>query len=143
MLTRVTPARTRLLLILLLLVVVNLGPAHAVVTGRGLDGNQAASVLVTNLVLLAAIGLFLLLRGRTRPELRMVATEDLVVSAEEPALERIHGNDYVVRGQVAEVGGDELLLQVADRRVRVLLDGHPVPAAAEGGAVQVRGTMIG
>ena len=63
-------------------------------------------------------------------------------AAEEPALERIHGNDYVVRGEVAEVDGDELLLQVVDRRVRVLLDGRGVPGG-EQSLVEVRGTMIG
>ena len=35
-----------------------------------------------------------------------------------------------------------LLLQVVDRRVRVLLDGHGVPGG-ERALVEVRGTMIG
>ena len=143
MLARVSPARTRLLLVVLLFVVVNIGPVHGVVTGRGLDGAQATSLVVTNLGLLVAVGVFLLLRNRTRPELRMVATEPPLATDEEAALERIQGNDYVVRGEVAQVDGDELLLQVVDRRVRVLLDGHVVPADSGGRAVQVRGTMVG
>lgn len=143
MLARVSPARTRLLLVVLLFVVVDLGPVHGLVTGRGLDGAQAASLVVTNLGLLVAVGVFLALRHRTRPELRMVATAPPLATDEEAALERIQGNDYVVRGEVAEVDGDELLLRVVDRRVRVLLDGHVVPADSGGRAVQVRGTMVG
>lgn len=137
-----TPARTRLLLIVALLVVVNLGPAHAVVTGRGLDANQAGSVVVTNLLLLLAVGMFLALRGRTRPELRMVATEQPTATTEEPALERLHLNDYLVRGRVSERDEHVLLLAVADRRVRVTLDGHAC-AAQDGDTVEVRGTMVG
>jgi hypothetical protein len=57
-------------------------------------------------------------------------------------LDRLHGNEYVVRGEVAELGDGALLLRVADRRVRVLLEGRPVPVAA-GEGVEVRGTMVG
>ena len=142
MLARVTPARTRLLLVVLLFAVVDLAPLTALLSGDGLTGEQWTTVVLTNVVLAVGVAMFVALRGRTRPELRMVATEDLVASAEEPALERIHGNDYVVRGEVAEVDGDELLLQVVDRRVRVLLDGRGVPGG-EQSLVQVRGTMIG
>ena len=142
MLSRVTPARTRLLLVVLLFVVVDLGPLHALLTGQGLDGNQWTAVLFTNLALLAGVGVFLALRGRTRPELRMVATAPLVPSSGEPVLDRLHGNDYVVRGEVGELGDGVLLLRVADRRVRVVLEGRPVPVEV-GGGLEVRGTMIG
>lgn len=139
MLSRVT--RTRLLLLGLLLVLVNAGPVSALLED-GWDGGVVVSGLVANAVVLGAAWLLPRLRGRTRPELRMVATHDLVATAGEAVLDRVHGNDYVVRGEVAAIDGDELLLQVADRRVRVLLDGHAVPAGI-GQDVEVRGTMVG
>lgn len=133
--------RTRLLLIGLLVVLANLGPVSALVAGGWHVGVVVSGLVATGVVLLAA-WVLPQVRGRTRPELRMVATQDLVAIGDEAALERVHGNDYVVRGEVAELDGNELLLQVVDRRVRVLLDGHAVPAEV-GRDVEVRGTMVG
>lgn len=136
-----TPARTRLLLIVLLLVLVNLGPLSAL-ADRGPERDLLLSILLTNLIVLGAVWLFLALRNRTRPELRMVATHPPTLTTQEPALERIHGNDYVVRGEVREQEGDQVWLAVADRTVRVTLDGHPNPGST-GDQVEVRGTMVG
>jgi hypothetical protein len=138
----VTSARTRLLLVVALFVVVDLGPLHALLTGQGLRASQWTAVVFTNLALLAGVGIYLALRGRTRPELRMVATAPLVPSSGEPVLDRLHGNEYVVRGEVEDLADGALLLRVADRRVRVLLEGRPVPAGP-GAGVEVRGTMVG
>ena len=110
---------------------------------EGASGGLAlATVLLANAALLLVVGLFLLVRGRTRPELRMVATDDVRRVPPGALLERVQGNDYVVRGDIEELADDELLLQVADRRVRVLLDGHANPASYQQ-SVEVRGAMIG
>jgi hypothetical protein len=110
---------------------------------EGASGGLAlATVLVANAALLLVVALFLLVRRRSRPELRMVATGDVRRVPPGALLERVQGNDYVVRGDVEELADDELVLLVADRRVRVLLDGHANPASYQQ-SVEVRGTMIG
>lgn len=105
-------------------------------------GVGIATLLVVNAGVLLLVAVVLLLRGRTRPELRMVATADVRRVPPGPLLERVEGNDYVVRGDVESLTEDELVLAVADRRVRVLLDGHANPASYQH-SVEVRGTMIG
>ncbi|WP_300640028.1 hypothetical protein [Nocardioides sp.] len=105
-------------------------------------GTGQATLLVVNAGVLLLVAVVLLLRGRTRPELRMVATADVRRVPPGPLLERVEGNDYVVRGDVESLTEDELVLAVADRRVRVLLDGHANPASYQH-SVEVRGTMIG
>ncbi len=105
-------------------------------------GTGLATLLVVNAGVLLLVAVVLLLRGRTRPELRMVATADVRRVPPGPLLERVEGNDYVVRGDVESLSEDELVLAVADRRVRVLLDGHANPASYQH-SVEVRGTMIG
>lgn len=105
-------------------------------------GVGIATLLVVNAGVLLLVAVVLLLRGRTRPELRMVATADVRRVPPGPLLERVEGNDYVVRGDVESLTEDELVLTVADRRVRVLLDGHANPASYQH-SVEVRGTMIG
>lgn len=106
------------------------------------NGIALTSILVINGGLLLLVALFLLVRGRSRPELRMVATADLRRVPPGALLERLHGNDYVVRGDIDQLADDELVLEVGDRRVRVLLDGYVNPAAYQQ-SVEVRGTMIG
>lgn len=105
-------------------------------------GVGLATVMVVNAGVLLLVAVVLLLRGRTRPELRMVATADVRRVPPGPLLERVQGNDYLVRGAVESLTEDELVLAVADRRVRVLLDGHANLASYQH-SVEVRGTMIG
>ncbi len=113
------------------------------VTGRE-SGNEAlVTTLAADAALVVVVGLFLLLRHRLRPELRLVATGDLVATSEtEALLERLEAQSYRVRGSVALVEGDEVVLEVGDRRVRVQLDGHRNPAG-HSESVEVRGTMVG
>ncbi len=117
-------------------------PATYVVDGQVRDRSALVLPLVLNgLVLL--IGLLLWrVRGRTRPELVLRAGGDLEAGEAEPLLERVAGLEYVVQGEVVWVEDGELLLQVADRRVRVLLDGHANPVEV-GGDARVQGLMVG
>ena len=54
---------------------------------------------------------------------------------------RIAGQRYIVTGDVVEIEDDEMVLDLGDRRVRVLLDGHPNPAGYQQ-PVRATGYMI-
>jgi hypothetical protein len=98
--------------------------------------------LFADLALLACILLLVRYGGRLRPELRMVAVEDVVRCPPGAVLDRIDGVVYVVCGDVAEIGDDEIVLEVGDRRVRVYLDGHANPVGHQQPA-KVIGHMVG
>ncbi|MDN4172136.1 hypothetical protein QWY28_04205 [Nocardioides sp. SOB77] len=102
--------------------------------------------LVVTLVADAALALMLLLlwrfRGRLRPQLRIVAMQDVERCPPGAVLDRIEGDWYVVCGDVLEIGDDELVLDLGDRRVQVLLDGHTNPVGHQQPA-KVTGRMVG
>jgi hypothetical protein len=111
------------------------------------EGEQTGHValgitLIADLALIAAVLLLVRHRGRLRPELRMVAVEDVVRCPPGAALDRIDGVVYVVCGDVAEIGDDEIVLEVGERRVRVYLDGHANPVGYQQPA-KVIGHMVG
>ncbi len=81
--------------------------------------------------LLAMILLALRFRSAMRVELVLRATEDLERCPPGSRLDRIEGQRYLVSGEVAEILDDEVVLDLGDRRVRVLLDGHANPAGYE------------
>ncbi len=112
------------------------------VTGRVGSSAALITTLVANAILVALVGFFVAVRSRLRPELRLLATEDLVRAAPGGVLERLEGTSYRVCGDVAVIEQDELVLEVGDRRVRVHLDGHHNPAGYQQ-SVEVRGTMVG
>jgi len=85
--------------------------------------------------------LFTRLRPRFRPELVLVATEDLERCEPGSVLDRVAGGWYVVAGQVQAIEGDEIVLDLGDRRVRVHLDGHHNPAGLLE-PVRVTGRMV-
>jgi hypothetical protein len=97
--------------------------------------------LLADLFLLAIVGLMLRFRTVMRVELVMRATEDLERCPPGSRLDRISGSRYLVAGDVAEIGDDEIVLDLGDRRVRVLLDGHRNPAGYEQ-SVRVVGYMV-
>lgn len=100
---------------------------------------------VVDVVLVAGVLLFTRLRPRLRPELVLRATEDLVSSGPGSVLDRIEGQRYVVAGVVeppdADDADDELVLDLGDRRVRVVLDGYANPVAV-GATALASGVMI-
>jgi hypothetical protein len=97
--------------------------------------------LLADLFLLAIVGLMLRFRTVMRVELVMRATEDLERCPPGSRLDRISGSRYLVAGDVAEIGDDEIVLDLGDRRVRVLLDGHANPAGYQQ-PVSVVGHMV-
>ncbi|CAB4732970.1 unannotated protein [freshwater metagenome] len=110
---------------------------------RGVPG--WAYTLGANAVLVLLAVAFWRLRGRLRPRLVLVATQDLVrldAGGDVATLERIEMTTYRVRGEVTAAEDSVLELQVGDRRVLVELDGRAgdVPVGA---SVEVVGTMVG
>jgi hypothetical protein len=85
--------------------------------------------LLVDVFLVAMVVLMLRFRSALRVELVLRATEDLERCPPGSRLDRLAGLRYVVSGEVAELGDDEVVLDLGDRRVRVLLDGHANPAS--------------
>jgi hypothetical protein len=84
--------------------------------------------ILADLFLVAMVVLMLRFRSVMRVELVLRATEDLERCPPGSRLDRISGMRYIVSGEVAELGDDEVVLDLGDRRVRVLLDGYANPA---------------
>ncbi len=107
------------------------------VTGRlGLWITLAADLFLLLMALLLAR-----YRGRA-PSLELVATEDLVRCRPGTTLERLDGLSYAVEGEVLEIDGDVVVLDLGDRLVRVHLDGHTFPAGHQQ-PVRAVGRMVG
>ncbi|MCW2795598.1 hypothetical protein [Nocardioides sp.] len=98
--------------------------------------------LFADLALVICAWLLLRYRGRLRPELRMVALEDVQRCPPGAVLDRIDGVVYEVCGEVTAVEDDEILLEVGERSVRVFLDGHANPVGHQQPA-RVVGRMVG
>jgi hypothetical protein len=93
--------------------------------------------------LFLAIMVLLLVRfgPKLRPVLVLLATEDLERCPPGSVLDRIEGDLYVVCGEVTAIEDDEIMLDLGDRRVKVVLDGHQNPAGYEQ-PVRATGRMI-
>jgi hypothetical protein len=109
---------------------------------------EGHGVLVVTLtvdgLLLIALLLLWRFRGRAGPlrtELRAVALGDVARCPPGAVLDRIDGDDYLIQGEVAELESGTMVLDVGDRRVVVLLDGHANPVGYQQPA-RVRARMI-
>jgi len=97
--------------------------------------------LMADLFLAVMVLLLLRFGPRLRPVLVLLATEDLQRCPPGSVLDRIEGDLYVVCGEVTAIEDDEILLDLGDRRVKVILDGHQNPAGYEQ-PVRATGRMI-
>ena len=97
--------------------------------------------LVADLLLLVGAVLLFRYRGRSRAPLQAVALGDVERCAPQSLLERIGGEDYLVRGEVRDVEDGVVVLDLGDRLVRVLLDGHRNPVGHQQPA-QVRARLV-
>jgi hypothetical protein len=97
--------------------------------------------VLADVFLVAMVVLMVRFRSALRVELVLRATEDLERCPPGSRLDRLSGLRYVVSGDVAELGDDEVVLDLGDRRVRVLLDGHANPAGYQQ-PVQAVGYMV-
>lgn len=106
-------------------------------------GNAFVVVAVMADLLLLLFAVFLLrYRDRMRPEIHLQATADLRRCPPAGLLERQDDGSYLVAGEVLETGPEEVLLQVADRKVRVFLAGHANPVGHQQPA-EARGVIVG
>jgi len=100
------------------------------------------ATVLADVVLLVLALLLWRFRGRFRSGLRAVALGDVERCAPEVLLERLQAEDYLVRGEVLDVGPDRVVLDLGNRTIEVLLDGHRNPVGHQQ-AAQVRARMIG
>ena len=120
-------------------------PAAYRVDGAVESNAVLVATLIADLVLVIAVLLFWRFRGRMghlRAELRAVALEDVERCPPGMLLTRLHAEDYLIQGEVLEVAPDSIVLDLGNRRVVVLLDGHANPVGHQQSA-QVRARMVG
>jgi hypothetical protein len=98
--------------------------------------------IVADLFLLVIVLLLLRFGSRLRQEMVLVATEDLVRCPPGSVLNQVGGLRFVVCGEVETIEDGEVVLDLGDRRVRVVLDGHHNPAGYQQ-PVRATGTMRG
>ena len=112
------------------------------VDGQSRSGVGLVITLVADACLLVLLLLLMRFGSRLRSDLVLVATEDLVRCPPGSVLDQVDGRRFVVCGEVEEIEDDAVVLDLGDRRVRVLLDGHHNPAGYQQ-PVRATGTMQG
>ena len=98
--------------------------------------------VVADLCLLVMLLLLMRFGSRLHSDLVLVATEDLERCPPGSVLDQVDGLRFVVCGEVEEIEDDAVVLDLGDRRVRVVLDGHHNPAGYQQ-PVRATGTMRG
>ena len=98
--------------------------------------------VVADVFLLVLVLLLLRFGSRLRHEMVLVATEDLERCPPGSVLDQVDGLRFVVCGEVETIEDDAVVLDLGDRRVRVVLDGHHNPAGHQQ-PVRATGTMRG
>jgi hypothetical protein len=96
--------------------------------------------VVADVFLLVLVLLLLRFGARLRQDMVLVATEDLERCPPGSMLDQVDGLRFVVCGEVEEIDDDAVVLDLGDRRVRVVLDGHHNPAGYQQ-PVRATGTM--
>jgi hypothetical protein len=117
-------------------------PAAYEADGAVHSNGPLVATLVADAALLLMVLLFWRFRGLRRPSLRAVAMEDVERCPPGVLLERVDGELYLIRGEVAEIGEGQIVLELGDRSVVVLLDGHLNPVGHQQPA-QVRARLVG
>jgi hypothetical protein len=96
--------------------------------------------VVADVFLVVLVLLLVRFGSRLRQEMVLVATEDLERCPPGSVLDQVDGLQFVVCGEVEAIEDDAVVLDLGDRRVRVILDGHRNPAGYQQ-AVRATGTM--
>lgn len=117
-------------------------PSAYTVDGQVTSRLGLVITLLADLALLVMVALAWRFRGSLRPQLRVVATGDVERCKPGSALDKLEGDLYLVRGEVSAIEADEIVLDLGDRSVVVVLDGHHNPIGHQQPA-QVRGRLIG
>jgi hypothetical protein len=118
--------------------------SRAVWAVQGEVGSSLGLVVtvVADLSLLVLVLLLLRFGARLRQDMVLVATQDLERCPPGSVLDQVDGLRFVVCGEVEEIDDDAVVLDLGDRRVRVVLDGHHNPAGYQQ-PVRATGTMRG
>ncbi|MFC7495612.1 MULTISPECIES: hypothetical protein [unclassified Nocardioides] len=139
--------RARHLLVLLLgAALVNLPLVHATLVAdeRPAGSDLSALVVVTLVADVALVVAGLLLwryDARRPPQLQAVAVGDVERCPPGAALDRLDEETYLIRGEVAAVADDRVVIEVGDRSVVVMLAGHRNPVGHQQ-AAQVRARLV-
>jgi hypothetical protein len=112
------------------------------VEGQKDSGIGLVITLVADVSLLVLVLLLLRYGSRLRQEMVLVATQDLERCPPGSVLDQVDALRFVVCGEVETIEDDEVVLDLGDRRVRVVLDGHHNPAGYQQ-PVRATGTMRG
>ena len=96
--------------------------------------------VLADVFLLVLVLLLVRFGSRLRQEMVLVATEDLERCPPGSVLDQVDGLRFVVCGEVETIEDDAVVLDLGDRRVRVILDGHHNPAGHQQ-PVRATGTM--
>ena len=111
------------------------------------DGESTSSVgllitVMADFFLLILVLLLLRFGSRLHSDLVLVATADLERCPPGAVFDQVEGQRFVVCGEVEEIEPDAVVLDLGDRRVRVVLDGHHNPAGYQQ-PVRATGTLRG
>jgi hypothetical protein len=112
------------------------------VPGEVEGGIGLVITIVADVFLLILVLLLARFGNRLRSDLVLVATQDLERCPPGSVLDPIDGSRFVVCGEVDEIEDDAVVLDLGDRRVRVILDGHHNPAGYQQ-PVRATGTIRG
>jgi hypothetical protein len=112
------------------------------VEGEARGGVGLVTTVVADVFLLVLVLLLARFGSRLRQEMVLVATEDLERCPPGSVLDQVDRLRFVVCGEVETIDDGEVVLDLGDRRVRVVLDGHHNPAGYQQ-PVRATGTMRG
>lgn len=101
-------------------------PEQLVVEGEAGNGVLLVLTLLVDLLLLL-VALLLWRVGRGRGPLRLLAIEDVRRGPPGAELNQVAPETYLVRGEVAEIAADRIVLDLDGRSVEVLLNGYANP----------------
>jgi hypothetical protein len=101
-------------------------PEQFQVDGQAGNGVLVVLTLLVDLLLLVA-ALLLWRFGGSRGPLRLMAVEDLRRGPPGAELRQVAPETYLVRGEVAEIAVDRIVLDLDGKSVEVLLNGHSNP----------------
>jgi len=110
------------------------------VHGETTSNSGLVITVAADVFLLIMVLLLLRFGSRLRQDMVLVATEDLERCPPGSVLDQVDGLRFVVCGEVEEIDDDAVVLDLGDRRVRVILDGHHNPAGYQQ-PVRATGTM--
>jgi hypothetical protein len=117
-------------------------PAAYTVDGQVTHRLGLVITLIADAALLTMLLLLWRFRARLRPRLEAVAVADVERCKPGGSLEKTDDGLYLVSGEVSGIKDDEIILELGDRQVRVLLDGHANPVGYQQPA-RVRVRLVG